>query len=87
MIRSSQISFRSASNLFSVKNTSQVVSSSAVLAKFNQSITNSPDFWLEHSNATNYDLAEFIYLRAEALKLPISGLACPIHLEGVCFNI
>lgn len=82
MIRSSQISFHSTSNPFCLKNTlSQVL-------QFLQSSTNQSPIhlifiWLELSKATTYDSTEFICLRTETLRLPVSGLMCPFILRGL----
>lgn len=82
MIRSLQISFRSTSNPFCLKNTlSQVL-------QFLQSSTNQSPIrlifiWLELSNATTYDSTEFICMRNETLSLPVSGLMCPFILRGL----
>lgn len=76
MIRSSQISFRSASNPFCVKKTLSRV------LQFLQSSTNQSPIRLEPSNANNYDSTEFICLRTEALRLPVSGMACSFIFKG-----
>jgi len=81
MIRSSQISFRSTSNPFCLRNTlSQVLQ--FLQSSTNQSLIRLIFIWLELSDATTYDSTEFICLRTEALRLPVSGLVCPFILTG-----
>lgn len=79
MIRSSKVSFHSTSNPFCLKNIlSQVL-------QFLQSSTNQSPIcliFIRLSNATTYDSTEFICLRTEALRLPVSELACPFILRG-----